>query len=60
MIPEEIAETNSDSSTKEPAKKGWRPPELRKLPIGATAQGKPQVGHDDGMTAKSGTAGAFS
>ena len=48
------------SNTRQSAKKEWREPLLRKLPIAATSQGKPTTGHNDGNTTKSGTAGAQS
>ncbi len=49
-----------DRNTREPAKKEWNKPLLRKLPIAATSQGKPSIGHNDGNANKSGSAGANS
>jgi hypothetical protein len=62
MTSEKPLGTKSESNTTEPAKKVWRRPELRKLPIGATALGggKPTIGTNDGSGSKSGSAGSFS
>ena len=48
-------ELTSDSSIRELAKKEWRQPSLRKLPIAATANSSKGPGnHDDGMNNKGG------
>ena len=39
MTPEKVVGPNIDSDMREPAKKEWRRPGLRKLPIAATAAG---------------------
>jgi hypothetical protein len=55
-----MAGMNSDSDSGKSAKKEWRRPALRKLPIAATAQGKSRISFDDGNTKKVGTAGVMS
>ncbi len=55
-----VAGINSDRNLKESAKKEWRRPVLRKLPIAATSQGKSHISFDDGNTKKVGTAGVMS
>jgi hypothetical protein len=48
-------ELTSDSSIREVAKKEWRQPSLRKLPIAATANSSKGPGtHDDGAPGKGG------
>jgi hypothetical protein len=55
----ELVSTKSDGNPRKPAKKEWRPPELRKLPIAATASGT-HISFNDGNTKKVGSSGNFS
>ena len=59
MTPEKVVGPNIDSNLPEPAKKEWRRPVLRKLPIAATAS-QSFVGGNDGNGAKKGDSGALS
>ena len=59
MTPEKLGGPNIESDMREPPKKVWRRPVLRKLPIAATAADTFQGGND-GNGAKSGAAGTVS
>ena len=59
MTPEKVVGPNIDSNLPEPAKKEWRRPELRKLPIAATAASN-FTGGNDGNGAKNGLSGLYS
>jgi hypothetical protein len=59
MTPTKEIGSDSASNMREAAPKEWRPPELRKLPIAATA-GDSHIGGNDGNTAKNGLAGSNS
>ena len=49
----------SDKNVAEPMEKEWERPELRKLPIAATA-GSTHTGANDGNTTKNGSSGSQS
>jgi len=59
MTPEKVVGPNIDSNLPEPAKKEWRRPVLRKMPIAATAAST-MIGGNDGNGAKDGLSGLVS
>jgi hypothetical protein len=59
MTPEKLGGPNIESDMRETAKKEWRRPVLRKLPIAATAATS-FLGGNDGNSAKDGHSGLIS
>jgi hypothetical protein len=55
MAPEKVVGATIEGDMRKPGKKEWRCPELRKLPITATA-GSTHTGGNDGNMGKNGSA----